>query len=240
MLTPFMSCSAKIPIYAVFAAAFFSGYSWLVMFGLYFGGIAVGVLAALVLDKTAFRGKPVPFVLELPNYRFPSMKCVLLLMWGKAKDFLQRAFTIIFIATIVIWFLQTFDTRLNLVDSSSASMLGAIGQFIAPIFAPLGFGDWRASTALISGLIAKESVISTLGVLLESPSGLTAALPALFTPVTAISFLVFTLLYTPCIAAIGAVKRESGGLFAGMVVIFQCILAWAVSFLVYNFCILFI
>ena len=241
MLTPFMSCSAKIPIYAVFAAAFFPGYSWLVMFSLYFGGIAVGVLSALILDRTAFRGNPVPFVLELPNYRFPSMKSVFLLMWEKAKDFLQRAFTIIFIATIVIWFLQTFDTRLNLVDTSSSSMLGAIGQFIAPIFAPLGFGDWRASTALISGLVAKESVISTLGILLESPSGIAAALPGLFTPVTAVSFLVFTLLYTPCIAAIGAVKRESGSaLFAGVVVTLQCVLAWIVSFLAYNFCILFI
>jgi ferrous iron transport protein B len=241
MLTPFMSCSAKIPIYAVFAAAFFSGSSWLVMFSLYFGGVAVGILAALILERTAFRGRPVPFVLELPNYRFPSMKSVFLLMWEKAKDFMQRAFTIIFIATIVIWFLQTFDTRLNLVDASSSSMLGAIGQFIAPIFAPLGFGDWRVSTALISGLVAKESVISTLGILLESPSGIASALPDLFTPVTAISFLVFTLLYTPCIAAIGAVKRESGSvLFAGVVVILQCVLAWTVSFLAYNFCILFI
>ncbi len=237
LLTPFMSCSAKIPIYAVFSAAFFPRKAWLVMAGLYFGGIAVGILSALIMKRTAFRGKPVPFVLELPNYRFPSLKSVFLLMWEKAKDFLQRAFTVIFVATIVIWFLQTFDTRLNLVQTSAESMLASIGRFIAPIFAPLGFADWRASTALISGLVAKETVISTLGILLDRSANVAAALPALFTPVTAISFLVFTLLYTPCVAAIGVVKRELGSrIFAAVVVIVQCAVAWIAAFLVYTIC----
>ena len=236
LLTPFMSCSAKIPIYAVFAAAFFPLYSWLVMFGLYLGGIIVGILAALLMDKTAFRGKPIPFVLELPNYRFPSFKSVLLLMWSKARDFLERAFTIIFVATIVVWFLQTFDTRLNVVASSADSLLAIIGKFIAPIFVPLGFGDWRISTALITGLIAKESVVSTLGVLLGSSANLAFSLPSLFSPTTALSFLAFTLLYTPCVAAIGAVRRELGsGLSTAAVVAMQCIVAWAVSFIVYHF-----
>ena len=200
LLTPFMSCSAKIPIYVVFAAAFFPGYAWLVMFSLYAGGIAVGILAALIMDRTSFRGNPIPFVLELPNYRFPSFKSVLLLLWEKAKDFLQRAFTVIFVATVVIWFLQTFDLRLNVVASSADSLLAMIGRFLAPIFRPLGFGDWRASTALISGFVAKESVISTLGILLGTSAEAASALPRLFTPVSAVSFLVFTLLYTPCVA----------------------------------------
>ncbi|MGI6014410.1 MAG: ferrous iron transport protein B [Oscillospiraceae bacterium] len=233
MLTPFMSCSAKIPIYAVFTAAFFAEYQALVMVGLYVTGILIAILVAKLLDKTAFRGNPVPFVMELPNYRFPSLKTVLLLMWDKAKDFLQRAFTVIFFATIIIWFLQTFDTRLNLVTDSSKSMLAMIGQLIAPLFRPLGFGDWRVSTALISGLVAKESVVSTLGILLGSSSAF--ALSHVFGTVTAISFLVFTLLYTPCIAAISAVKREleSGVRAAGFAVL-QCGIAWVVSFVVYH------
>jgi ferrous iron transport protein B len=230
LLTPFMSCSAKIPIYAVFTAAFFKKSPALVMIGLYFGGIVVGVLYAL-LGKVFFRGKPVPFVMELPNYRLPSFKSVILLMWDKAKDFLQRAFTVIFVATVIIWFLQSFDSRLNVVADSSDSILAAIGRLIAPIFIPLGFGDWRVSTALISGFTAKESVVSTLGILLGSID----ALGTLFTPATALSFLVFTLLYTPCVAAIAAVKREmNSGLKAGVVALSQCVIAWIMSFLVYQ------
>ena len=233
MLTPFMSCSAKIPIYAVFSAAFFAKYQALVMIGLYVTGILVAILVAKILDKTAFRGNPIPFVMELPNYRFPSLKTVLLLMWDKAKDFLQRAFTVIFFATIIIWFLQTFNTRLNLVTDSSQSMLAMIGRLIAPLFTPLGFGDWRVSTALISGFIAKESVVSTLGILLGSSSAF--ALSHIFGTVTAISFLIFTLLYTPCIAAISAVKRElESGIKAAGFSILQCGIAWVVSFVVYH------
>lgn len=235
LLTPYMSCSAKIPIYAVFSAAFFPKYAALVMIGLYVTGILVGILAAMVLDKTAFRGNPVPFVMELPNYRFPSWKSVLLLMWDKAKDFLQRAFTVIFVATIVIWFLQTFDARLNVVADQADSLLALIGALLAPAFAPLGFGDWRAATALISGFIAKESVISTLGVLLGGAADTAGALPALFTPVTAVSFLIFTLLYTPCIAAITAVRRElESGWKAAGVALTQCCVAWLVSLIVYQ------
>ena len=236
LLTPFMSCSAKIPIYAVFSAAFFPRYAALVMILLYFGGILVGVAAAKVLGATAFRGNPVPFVMELPNYRFPSARSVWQLCWDKAKDFLTRAFTIIFVATIIVWFLQTFDTRLNLVSDSSHSLLAAVGTWIAPLFAPLGFGDWRVSTSLITGFIAKESVISTLGVLTGSGADVTAAaLGTLFSPVTAASFLAFTLLYTPCVAAISAVKRELGsGWKAAGVALAQCVVAWAVSLLVYR------
>ena len=241
LLTPFMSCSAKIPIYGVFSAAFFPRHAAVVMIGLYVTGILVGILAAMVLDQTAFRGNPVPFVMELPNYRFPSLKSVLLLMWDKAKDFLERAFTVIFVATIVIWFLQTFDTRLNVVTDQTESLLAMIGALIAPIFTPLGFGDWRAATALISGFIAKESVVSTLGVLLGSASDVGAALGTMFAPVTAVSFLVFTLLYTPCVAAITAVRRELGsGWKAAGVALLQCCVAWLTSFVVYHAMLLFV
>ena len=236
LLTPFMSCSAKIPIYAVFSAAFFPQAAPLVMIGLYLLGILVGIVAAKVLGATAFRGNPVPFVMELPNYRFPSARSVGQLCWDKAKDFLTRAFTIIFVATIIVWFLQTFDTRLNVVTDSADSLLAAVGTILAPFFAPLGFGDWRVSTALITGFIAKESVISTLGILTGSGTDVTsAALGTLFTPVTAGSFLVFTLLYTPCVAAISAVKRELGsGWKAAGVALSQCVIAWIVSFLAYH------
>jgi ferrous iron transport protein B len=236
MLTPFMSCSAKIPIYAVFAAAFFTRYRALVMIGLYVAGMLVGILAALISNRTVFRGKPVPFVMELPNYRFPSLKSVLLLMWDKARDFLQRAFTIIFVATVIIWFLQTFDSRLNVVADSSNSLLAMAGKWIAPVFTPLGFSDWRVSTALITGFSAKEAVVSTLSVLTgTSVAELGTALGSLFTPLTAVSFLIFTLLYTPCIAAIAAIKRElNSGMQAVMVVIAQCGIAWVVAFVVYR------
>ena len=236
LLTPFMSCSAKIPIYGVIAAAFFPHHAALVMIALYVTGILVGIAAAKILGATAFQGNPVPFVMELPNYRFPSAKSVGQLCWDKAKDFLTRAFTIIFVATIIVWFLQTFDTRLNLVSDSANSLLATVGVWIAPLFAPLGFGDWRVSTSLITGFIAKESVISTLGILTGAGADVTAeALSALFSPVTAVSFLVFTLLYTPCVAAISAVKRELGsGWKAAGVAFSQCAVAWIVSFLVYH------
>jgi len=236
LLTPFMSCSAKIPIYGVFSAAFFPNHAALVMIGLYILGILVGIVAAKVLGTTVYKGNPVPFVMELPNYRFPSAKSVWQLCWDKAKDFLTRAFTIIFVATIIVWFLQTFDTRLNLVDDSADSLLATVGAWIAPLFAPLGFADWRGSTALITGFIAKESVISTLGILTGSGADVsTAALGTLFTPVTAAGFLAFTLLYTPCVAAISAVKRELGsGWKAAGVALSQCVIAWMVAFLVYH------
>ena len=236
LLTPFMSCSAKIPIYAVFTAAFFPRCAALVMIALYLTGILVGIAAAKVLGATAFRGNPVPFVMELPNYRFPSAKSVWQLCWDKAKDFLTRAFTIIFVATILVWFLQTFDTRLNLVADSAQSLLATVGAWIAPVFAPLGFGDWRVSTALITGFIAKESVISTLGILTGAGTDVSAAaLGGLFSPVSAASFLVFTLLYTPCVAAISAVKRELGsGWKAAGVALSQCAVAWAAAFAVYH------
>ena len=236
LLTPFMSCSAKIPIYGVFTAAFFPRHAALVMIGLYLLGILVGIIAAKVLGTTAFKGNPVPFVMELPNYRFPSLKSVGQLCWDKAKDFLTRAFTIIFVATIVVWFLQTFDTRLNLVSDSAQSLLAAVGAWIAPVFAPLGFGDWRVSTALITGFIAKESVISTLGILTGSGADVgAAALSTLFTPAAAAGFLAFTLLYTPCVAAISAVRRElrSGWKAAG-VALSQCVIGWVVGFVVYH------
>lgn len=226
LLTPFMSCSAKIPIYGFFSAAFFPQHAALVMIALYVFGIIMGILAALVLEKTAFRGRPVPFVMELPNYRLPSVKSVALLLWEKAKDFLERAFTVIFLATIVIWFLQSFDARLNVVESSADSLLAMIGQFLAPIFAPLGFADWRCATALISGFIAKESVVSTLEILLG-----TSALSALFTTKSAVSFLVFTLLYTPCVAAIAAIRREVGSpVRAGIIALSQCCVAYLAAF----------
>ena len=229
LLTPFMSCSAKIPIYGFFSAAFFPQHAALVMIALYVFGIIMGILAALVLEKTAFRGRPVPFVMELPNYRLPSVKSVALLLWEKAKDFLERAFTVIFLATIVIWFLQSFDARLNVVESSADSLLAMIGQFLAPVFAPLGFSDWRCATALISGFIAKESVVSTLEILLG-----TSALSALFTTKSAVSFLVFTLLYTPCVAAIAAIRREVGSpVRAGIIALSQCCVAYLAAFAVF-------
>ena len=231
LLTPFMSCSAKLPIYALFTTAFFPR-QWraVVMVGLYITGIVCGILYALVLKLTRYKGEPVPFVMELPNYRCPSALSVGQLIWEKAKDFLQKAFTIIFVATVLIWFLQTFDTRLN-VATPDSSLLALIGSWVAPLFKPLGFGDWRVSTALITGFTAKESVVSTLTVLL---GGDTAALATMFTPFTAIVFLVFTLLYTPCVAAIAAVKRELGGAKAAAgVVIMQCAIAWVVAFVVH-------
>ena len=231
LLTPFMSCSAKLPIYGLFTAAFFApALRAPVMVGLYLFAILCGVLFALVLKHTAFRGEPVPFVMELPNYRLPSARNVAQLIWEKARDFIQRAFTIIFVATVIIWFLQTFDLRLNVAASADSSLLAMLGSLIAPVFAPLGFGDWRASTALITGFTAKESVVSTLTVLL---GGDTAALSTMFTPFTAVVFLVFTLLYTPCVAAIAAVKRELGGTRAAVwVAVQQCLIAWGVAFLV--------
>ena len=231
LLTPFMSCSAKLPIYALFTYAFFPKYKVLVMIGLYFTGIITGILYALILKKTAFKGEPVPFVMELPNYRLPSPKSVMQLIWEKAKDFITKAFTIIFLATIVIWFLQTFDVRLNVVTDSKDSLLALIGGLIAPVFAPLGFNDWRISTALITGFTAKESVVSTLTVLL---GGDTALLGTMFSTKTALVFLVFTLLYTPCVAAIASVRRDIGTKKAAfMVAAIQCLIAWSVAFLVH-------
>ena len=236
MLTPFMSCSAKIPIYAVFSAAFFPGYAAVAMIVLYLSGILVGIIAALIMKKTAFRGEPVPFVMELPNYRFPSPKSVGLLLWDKAKDFLQRAFTIIFVATIIIWFLQTFDAHLNVVTDNADSLLAGLGRLIAPILVPLGTGDWRIATALISGFTAKEAVVSTLGVLLGTGTGdLAPALSQMFTPLTACAFLAFTLLYTPCVAAVATIKNELGSRLKTLGVVFmQCAIAWLVGTLVYQ------
>lgn len=230
LLTPFMSCSAKLPIYAFFAAAFFPNYSGLVMIALYFGGIIIGVLCALILKKTKFKGEPVPFVMELPNYRMPGIKNVMRLLWDKAKDFIYRAFSVIFIATIVIWFLQTFDVHFNMVSDSQDSLLALVAGFIAPVFKPLGFGDWRVSTALITGFLAKESVVSTLSVLLPSEH----MLYGILTPVSAASLLVFCLLYTPCVAAIASVKRDLGVKWAVAVAVGQCIIAWFAAFIVYS------
>ena len=229
LLTPYMSCSAKIPIYTFFTAVFFPEHGAVVMISLYALGIAVGILAALIMNKTAFRGKPVPFVMELPNYRLPSLRSVALLLWDKAKDFLERAFTIIFLATVIIWFLQSFDTRLNVVSSNTESLLALIGQQLAPAFAPLGFADWRCVTALISGFIAKESVVSTLEILLGG-----TAMTALFTTRAAVSFLVFTLLYTPCAAAVATIRQELGSTVKTVgVVLLQCAVAWAAAYAVY-------
>lgn len=234
LLTPFMSCSAKLPIYSLMVSTFFARkYQALVMVGLYAFGIICGILYALILNKTKFKGEPVPFVMELPNYRLPSAKSVVQLLWEKAKGFLQKAFTIIFAATIVIWFLQTFDARFNVAKSAENSLLAAIGNLAAPLFAPLGFGDWRVATALITGFTAKESVVSTLNVLL---GGSTAGVSAMFTPFSAVVFLVFTLLYTPCVAAIATVKREMGGAKAAtLIAVSQCAIAWVVAFVVHLF-----
>ena len=231
LLTPFMSCSAKIPIYAVFTAAFFPQHAVLAMALLYFGGMVVGVLISLLLNHTVFRGNPVPFVMELPNYRLPTLKSVAMLLWDKARDFLQRAFTVIFVATLAIWFLESFDLHLNFVTDSSRSLLASIGRILAPVFRPLGFEDWRVTTALITGFTAKEAVVSTLGILTGAGTEhLSAALSGLFTPLSAVSFLTFTLLYTPCVAAIAAIGRELGGRLRGAVVAaFQCVVAWCVA-----------
>ncbi len=236
LLTPYMSCSAKIPIYSVFAAAFFPGRELPVMIALYFGGMLVGVFVALILKKSAYRGNPVPFVMELPNYRFPSARSVSMLMWEKSKDFLQRAFSVIFVATVLIWFLQTFDLRMNVVSDSSDSILAALGRFVSPIFMPLGFGDWRMVTALVSGFTAKEAVVSTFGVILGVGSEqLTVALHSLFTTEAAASFLTFCLLYTPCVAAVAAIRRELNSTWKTVgVVIQQCLVAWLCAFLVYR------
>lgn len=228
LLTPYMSCSAKLPIYGFFASTFFPGKAGLVMFALYFGGIAVGILMALLLRGVLFRGEAVPFVMELPNYRLPGAKNVGQLLWEKAKDFLQRAFTVIFVATIVIWFLQTFDTHLAIVSDSQQSILAVVAGWIAPIFAPLGFGDWRISTSLISGFMAKESVVSTLSVLFGSTDQLLATI----TPLAAASLLAFCLLYTPCVAAVASIKRELGTKWAAAVVVGQCVIAWLTAALV--------
>ena len=229
MLTPFMSCSAKLPIYAFFTAAFFPEHGAIVMIALYFGGIVMGILMALLMRRTLFSGEAVPFVMELPNYRMPGAKNVGHLLWDKAKDFLQRAFTVIFVATLVIWFLQTFNAHLSIVEDSKDSILAMVASVAAPIFRPMGFGDWRISTALITGFMAKESVVSTLSVLF----GNTATLLSCITPLSAASLLVFCLLYTPCVAAIASIKRELGGKWAVGVVIGQCVIAWLVAFVVY-------
>ena len=230
ILTPFMSCSAKLPIYAFFTSVFFPGKGAFVMIFLYVFGILTGIIFALILKGSLFKGEPVPFVMELPNYRMPGAKNVCQLLWEKAKDFLQRAFTVIFVATIIIWFLQTFDLRFNIVAESKESILAILAGYITPIFSPLGFGDWRISTALISGFMAKESVVSTLSILYGSTQSL---LMSLTTP-AALSLLIFCLLYTPCIAAIAAIKRELNGKWALIVVFGQCLIAWLASFVVYH------
>ena len=229
-LTPFMSCSAKLPIYALFTAAFFSEYQVQVILSLYLIGIATGIVSAFIM-KIFFRGEAVPFVMELPNYRLPSLANVSRLIYTKAKDFITKAFTVIFVATIIIWFLQTFDAKLNIVTNSTDSLLAMLGNFIVPIFKPLGICDWRISTAFLTGFMAKESVVSTLTVLI---GGDTDLLPTLFTKLTAFVFLVFSLLYTPCVAAIATVKKELGTAYAVMVVILQCTIAWVVAFLFYH------
>jgi ferrous iron transport protein B len=231
LLTPFMSCSAKLPIYTLIIGAFFApAYQPLVMLALYFLGIFIGILFALLLGRTRFRGEPVPFVMELPNYRVPSMKSVGRLIWDKAKGFLVKAFTIIFAASVIIWFLQMFNSHMNVAAGPEDSLLAAIGRLAAPVFAPLGFDDWRVATALLTGFSAKETVVSTLTVLM---GGDVAELNLLFTPLTAMVFLVFTLLYTPCIAAIATVRREVGGRNAMATVVTQCVIAWLVAYVVH-------
>lgn len=229
LLTPFMSCSAKVPIYAFFSAAFFPEHAALVMIGLYFVGIVIGIIMALYLKDT-FKGEPVPFVMELPNYRMPGAKNVMQLLWEKAKDFLQKAFSIIFIATILIWFLQNFDIRLNVVTDSKDSILAAIASWISPIFRPLGFGDWRIATAVLTGVMAKESVVSTISILFGSTVEIIEAVA----PAGVLAFLVFCLLYTPCIAAIASIKRELGGRYAAGVVIMQCCIAWIAALITHT------
>ncbi len=228
MLTPFMSCTAKLPIYGFFTAAFFPKYSGLIMVGLYFLGILTGIITALIAKETAFKGEAVPFVMELPNYRMPGIKNVAHLLWDKAKDFLQRAFTVIFLASIVVWFLQTFDFGLNIVEDSKTSILARIAGAVSPVFAPLGFGDWRIVTALMAGFMAKESVVSTLSVLLDG----TGSLLSIISPVSAGALLVFCLLYTPCVAAVAAIKRELGGKWAVGIVAGQCAVAWVCALIV--------
>jgi ferrous iron transport protein B len=230
MMIPFMSCTAKLPIYGFFTAAFFPKYSGLIMVLLYFTGILVGILTATLTKNTVFKGEAVPFVMELPNYRMPGLKNVAQLLWDKAKDFLQRAFTVIFLATIIIWFLQTFDLHLNVVSDSQDSILAMVAGFIAPVFTPLGFGDWRISTSLITGFMAKESVVSSLSILF----GATDSLLATLSPLGAASLLVFCLLYTPCVAAIASIKRELGGKWAGAIVLFQCAVAWVCALVVHS------
>ncbi len=237
MLTPFMSCSAKLPVYAVFTAAFFAEYQSLVMISLYVMGMVVAVAVGLILKKTVFEGSPVPFVMELPSYRMPAAKSVLLKMWERAMDFIRRAFTVIFIATIVIWALQSFDFGFNIVADAGDSMLATVGKLVAPVFAPLGFSDWRAATALVTGLTAKEAVVSTFAVLLgaSDPGSVMPLLSQVFTPLSAFSFLTFTLLYMPCVAAMAAVKREMGGWkSAAGVMAFQTVTAWIVALIVYQ------
>lgn len=237
LLTPFMSCSAKLPIYGMITAAFFPNYGALAMISLYITGMIVAVLSGLLLKSTIYKGKPVPFVMELPSYRLPSGRNVLLHMWEKAKDFIRKAFTIIFIAAIVIWFLQSFDWSLNWVEDSAQSILASIGSVIAPLFAPLGFADWRASTALITGLTAKESVVSTLTVLTGAASDaqLSTALQSIFTPLSAFSFLAFTVLYMPCVAAFAASRRELGSLkSAVLTALYQTGAAYVVAFLIFQ------
>lgn len=230
MMVPFMSCTAKLPIYGFFANAFFPGKEAIVMITLYFTGILVGIITAMILKQTKFKGEAVPFVMELPNYRMPGLKNVMQLLWEKAKDFLERAFTVIFLATIIIWFLQTFSLHLSVVTDSKDSILAVIAGLIAPIFKPLGFGDWRISTALMTGFIAKESVVSTLSVLFKSTEGLFEIL----TSAAAAALLVFCLLYTPCVAAIASIKRELGAKWAGVIMLMQCVIAWICAFLVYS------
>jgi ferrous iron transport protein B len=242
LLTPFMSCSAKLPIYGMFTLAFFPKYRALVMILLYVFGIITGIFTGLIINKTAYKGNPIPFVMELPNYRFPSIKSTGLLLWEKTKDFLSRAFTVIFLATLAIWFLQSFDIRINPVADSSQSMLAAIGRLIAPAFVPLGFNDWKASTALLTGFAAKEAIISTLAVLTGADvAKLPSALSGIFTPLTAFVFLIFTLFYTPCVAAISVVKREmNSGVKAFGVVVMQTGIAWVIAFIMYRICLLFV
>lgn len=236
LLVPFMSCSAKLPIYGVFSMAFFPAHSALVMIALYLLGMVAAIITGLVLKSTVFRGKPVPFVMELPNYRFPSARTLIILLWQKAKDFITRAFTVIFFASLIIWFLQTFNIRMNVVADSADSMLAWIGRFIAPVFTPLGFADWRASTALLTGFAAKEAVISTLAVLTGASSAvLPTALTTIFTPAAAASFLVFTLLYTPCVAAISTISREMHSRWTTLgLVVYQTAIAWLAAFAVFQ------
>ena len=227
LLTPFMSCTAKLPIYSFFVSVFFPGKGGFIMAGLYLLGIVVGILIALLYNGTLFKGEPVPFVMELPNYRLPGAKNVMQLLWEKAKDFLQRAFTVILLATIVVWFLQSFNVHLNLVNDSADSMLAIIAGWLVPLFKPLGMGDWRICTALISGFMAKESVVSTLGVLFGG------SISTVLSSATAASILVFSLLYTPCVAAIASVKRELGSRWAVGVVIWQCVIAWVAAWIIH-------